>query len=111
MACPFIGPFPSGRIWSTLRVPQTGQAVRRRVRGFAKGGIGVTGNGGVKGGGRTRINVLVVRNETPLFTAVLAQALDSEAALRLLSRPLSVDAALEFCSGHHPGVVLLEATR
>ena len=59
---------------------------------------------------RTRINVLVVRNDTTLFTDVLARALASEPSVHLLTRPLTVDEALEFCIRHHPDVVLLEAT-
>lgn len=68
--------------------------------------MGVKGNGN----GRTRINVLVVRNETTLFTDVLAKALASEPSVHLLSHPLTVDKALEFCIHHHPDVVLVEAT-
>jgi DNA-binding NarL/FixJ family response regulator len=62
------------------------------------------------GNDRTRINVLVVRNDTTLFTDVLAKALASEPSVHLLSQPLTVDEALEFCIHHHPHVVLVEAT-
>jgi DNA-binding NarL/FixJ family response regulator len=41
---------------------------------------------------------------------VLARALASEASIHLLSHPLTVDEALEFCLRHHPDVVLVEAT-
>lgn len=64
----------------------------------------------MKGNGRTRINVLVVRNATTLFADVLAKALASEPSVHLLSRPLTVDEALEYCVGHHPDVVLVDAT-
>jgi len=70
----------------------------------------VKGNGGVRREGRTRVNVLVVRNDTTLFTDVLARALASEPSVQLLSQPLTVDEALEFCISHHPDVVLIEAT-
>jgi DNA-binding NarL/FixJ family response regulator len=60
--------------------------------------------------GPGRIGMLIVRNETTLFTDVLAKALVSERAVRLLSRPITVDEAVEFCAHHHPDVVLVEAT-
>lgn len=59
---------------------------------------------------KTRIGVLVVRNETRLFADVLAEALKRETELRLLSPPLTVEAALGFCLEHHPDVVVIEAT-
>ncbi len=59
---------------------------------------------------KARIGVLVVRNETRLFAEVLAEALKRETELRLLSPPLTVEAALEFCRQHHPDVVVIEAT-
>jgi DNA-binding NarL/FixJ family response regulator len=65
---------------------------------------------GVRRNDRTRINVLVVRNNTTLFTDVLARALASEPSVHLLSQPLTVEEALEFCVRHHPDVVLVEAT-
>jgi two-component system response regulator DesR len=70
----------------------------------------VKGNGGVRRHDRTRTNVLVVRNATTLFTDVLARALASEPSIYLLSHPLTVDEALEFCIRNHPDVVLIEAT-
>jgi DNA-binding NarL/FixJ family response regulator len=87
--------------------PKRVKAVRRRVRGSSEGrAMGLRGNG--KDG--TRIDVLVVRNDTTLFTDVLAKALASEPSVHLLSPPLTVDEALEFCIRHHPDVVLVEAT-
>lgn len=65
---------------------------------------------GARSSDQTRIDVLVVRNQTTLFTDVLARALASEPSVHLLSHPLSVDEALEFCVRHHPDVVLVEAT-
>jgi two-component system response regulator DesR len=67
---------------------------------------------GVRGNGKDRspINVVVVRNDTRLFTDVLAKALASEPSVRLLSQPLAVDEALDFCIRHHPDVVLVDAT-
>jgi DNA-binding NarL/FixJ family response regulator len=66
----------------------------------------------VRGGtnGKARIGVLVVRNQTRLFADVLAEALKRETELRLLSPPLTFEAALEFCRQHHPDVVVIEAT-
>ena len=63
----------------------------------------------MKGGG-ARTNILVIRHETTLFTDVLARALASESSVHLLSQPLTVDEALEFCISRHPDVVLIEAT-
>ena len=65
---------------------------------------------GISSSHRTRINVLVVRTDTTLFTDVLARALASEPSVHLLSPPLTVEEALEFCVRHHPDVVLVEAT-
>jgi DNA-binding NarL/FixJ family response regulator len=60
--------------------------------------------------GKARIGVLLVRHATPLFTDVLAKALGAERTVRLLTRPLLLEEALEFCRRHHPDVVLIEAT-
>jgi DNA-binding NarL/FixJ family response regulator len=60
--------------------------------------------------GKTRIGVLVVRNETRLFADALAEALKRETELRLLSPPLTAEAALEFCRQHRPDVVVIDAT-
>jgi DNA-binding NarL/FixJ family response regulator len=60
--------------------------------------------------GKTRIGVLVVRNGTRLFADALAEAFKGETGLRLLSPPLTVKDALEFCRDHHPDVVVIEAT-
>jgi len=59
---------------------------------------------------RSRINVIVVRNHTTLFADVLARALAAEPSVHLLSQPLAVDEALEFCVRRHPDVILVEAT-
>jgi RNA polymerase sigma factor (sigma-70 family) len=66
----------------------------------------------VRGGtnGKTRIGVLVVRNEARLFADALAAALKRETELRLLSPPLTAEAALEFCRQHRPDVVVIDAT-
>jgi DNA-binding NarL/FixJ family response regulator len=58
----------------------------------------------------TQIGLLIVRNATPLFTDVLSKALAPEPSVRLVSRPLTVDEALEFCLRHHPDVILIEVT-
>jgi DNA-binding NarL/FixJ family response regulator len=60
--------------------------------------------------GKSRIGVLVVRNESRLFADVLAEALKGESTVRLMSAPVTADAAPEFCREHHPDVVLIEAT-
>ena len=59
---------------------------------------------------QTTIGVLLVRNETLLFTDALAIAMDSEPSVRLISKPLSLDEALELCKDQRPEVVLLEAS-
>jgi DNA-binding NarL/FixJ family response regulator len=60
--------------------------------------------------GQAAIGVLLVRNETLLFTDALAKAMDSEPSVRLISKPLSLDEALELCREQRPEVVLLEAS-
>jgi RNA polymerase sigma factor (sigma-70 family) len=60
--------------------------------------------------GRSHIGVLLVRNDTLLFADVLARALKADLALRLLSPPLTPEAAPAFCRGHRPDVVLIEVT-
>ena len=60
--------------------------------------------------GKSRVGVLVVRSETRLFADALAEAVKREAELRLLSPPLTAEAALEFCRHHHPDVIVIEAT-
>lgn len=60
--------------------------------------------------GQDAIGVLLVRNETVLFTDALAVAMDSEPSVRLLSRPLSLEEALELCKEQRPEVVILEAS-
>jgi DNA-binding NarL/FixJ family response regulator len=62
------------------------------------------------GGGQLGIGVLLVRDETPLFMDAMAKALALERSIRLLSRPLTIDAARIFCLRSHPDVVLVEAT-
>jgi len=59
---------------------------------------------------QTTIGVLMVRTETVLFTDALAKAMDSEPSVRLISKPLSLDEALELCKEQRPEVVLLEAS-
>lgn len=58
----------------------------------------------------SRIDVLVVRNGTRLFSEMLADALKEKASVRLLARPLTLEAAVAFCREHRPDVVLIEAT-
>jgi DNA-binding NarL/FixJ family response regulator len=64
----------------------------------------------MSGKAQRRIGVLLVRNETRLFMDVLARALASESRVVLVSQPLGVNEALEFCRRHHPDVILLEVT-
>jgi DNA-binding NarL/FixJ family response regulator len=59
---------------------------------------------------RIRVGVLVVRNDTLLFTDALAKAMDAEPSVRLISHPLTLDEALELCKQQRPEVVLLEAS-
>jgi DNA-binding NarL/FixJ family response regulator len=61
--------------------------------------------------GKSRVGILIVRNETPLFTDLLEKALRGEPSIRLLSGPLRLDAVLEFCRHTQPDVVLIEATQ
>ena len=56
------------------------------------------------------VGVIVVRNDTPLFSEILCEALKAEADIRLLSHPLRLDEAIEFCRGKRPDVILVEAT-
>lgn len=56
------------------------------------------------------VGVIVVRNDTPLFSEILCEALKAEADIRLLSHPLRLDEAIEFCGGKRPDVILVEAT-
>jgi DNA-binding NarL/FixJ family response regulator len=60
--------------------------------------------------GKSRIEIVIVRNETPLFTDILEKALRGEHSVRLLSGPLGREAVLEFCRHDQPDVVLIEAT-
>lgn len=61
--------------------------------------------------GKSRVGILIVRNDTPLFTDILAKALRGEPSVRLLSGPLALEAVLEFCRHSQPDVVLIEATQ
>jgi DNA-binding NarL/FixJ family response regulator len=56
------------------------------------------------------VGVIVVRNDTPLFSEILCEALKAEADFRLLSQPLLLDEAIDFCAGKRPDVILVEAT-
>jgi DNA-binding NarL/FixJ family response regulator len=56
------------------------------------------------------VGVIVVRNDTPLFSEILCEALKAEADIRLLSNPLRLDEAIDFCGGKRPNVILVEAT-
>lgn len=65
------------------------------------------------GGGHNRstaVSVLVVRNETPLFGDVLAQALKADRGLRLLAPPVGPRAAAGACRRYRPDVAVVEAT-
>jgi DNA-binding NarL/FixJ family response regulator len=59
---------------------------------------------------QTTVGVLVIRSETLLFSDALARAIDSEPSVHLLSRPVTLREALEFCREQRPEVVLLEAS-
>jgi DNA-binding NarL/FixJ family response regulator len=56
------------------------------------------------------VGVIVVRNDTPLFSGILCEALKAEADIRLLSQPLRLDEAIDLCGGKRPDVILVEAT-
>ena len=56
------------------------------------------------------VGVIVVRNDTPLFSEILCEVLKAEADIRLLSHPLRLDEAIDFCGGRRPDVILVEAT-
>jgi DNA-binding NarL/FixJ family response regulator len=56
------------------------------------------------------VGVFVVRNDTPLFSEILCEVLKAEADIRLLSHPLRLDEAIDFCGGRRPDVILVEAT-
>jgi DNA-binding NarL/FixJ family response regulator len=56
------------------------------------------------------VGVVVVRSDTPLFSEILCEALKAEPDVRLLSHPLRLDEAIDFCGGKRPDVILVEAT-
>jgi DNA-binding NarL/FixJ family response regulator len=56
------------------------------------------------------IALIVVRDDTLLFSEVLCEALKREAGVRLLSRPLLLGEAIDFCGAKQPDVILVEAT-
>ena len=60
--------------------------------------------------GEGRVGVLLVRNGTRLFTEVLAEALKADPHLRLLTSPVTPEAAPAFCRKRRPDVVLIDAT-
>ncbi|HEX5937149.1 MAG TPA: response regulator transcription factor [Actinomycetota bacterium] len=57
------------------------------------------------------VSVLVVRNGTPLFSDVLAQALQADRRLRLLAPPVQPPAAPRACRRYRPNVVVVDATK
>jgi DNA-binding NarL/FixJ family response regulator len=61
--------------------------------------------------GAPTVGVLVVRNETLLFSDVLAQALKADRRVRLLAPPVEPQAALRACRRYRPDVVVVEATQ
>ena len=61
--------------------------------------------------GPAAVRVVVVRNETPLFSDVLAQALKADRRLRLLASPVEPQAAPRACRRYRPDVVVVEATQ
>ena len=54
------------------------------------------------------VGVIVVRNDTPLFSEILCEVLKAEADIRLLSHPLRLDEAIDFCGGRRPDVILVD---
>jgi len=64
-----------------------------------------------RGARNDAVGVVVVRNDTPLFSEVLCEALKSEGGVRLLSGPLQLDEAIDFCGTKRPDVILVEATQ
>lgn len=61
--------------------------------------------------GPAAVRVVVVRNETPLFSDVLAQALKADHRLHLLAPPVQPQAAPRACRRYRPDVVVVEATQ
>jgi DNA-binding NarL/FixJ family response regulator len=61
--------------------------------------------------GAAAVGVLVVRNETPLFSDVLAQALSADRGMHLLAPPVEAKAAPRACRRFRPDVVVVEATQ
>jgi NarL family two-component system response regulator LiaR len=59
---------------------------------------------------QTAVGVLVIRNETLLFSDALARAIEVEPSVHLLSEPVPLREGLELCRQEHPQVVLLEAS-
>ncbi|HET8768325.1 MAG TPA: response regulator transcription factor [Pedococcus sp.] len=65
---------------------------------------------GSSNGRNGAIGVIIVRNETRLFSEVLSEALKAEAGVRLMSRPLGRQEAIDFCGSKRPDVILVEGT-
>ena len=66
------------------------------------------------GGGHTgsaAVGVLIVREATPLFGDVLAQALKADRGLRLVAPPVERRAAPRACRRYLPDVAVVEATQ
>ena len=61
--------------------------------------------------GAAAVGVLVVRKELPLFSDVLAEALNADRRLRLLAPPVEPKAAPRACRRYRPAVVIVEATQ
>jgi RNA polymerase sigma factor (sigma-70 family) len=57
------------------------------------------------------VGVIIVRNETPLFSDVLAKALSADPAVRLLTAPVAPRTAPGICRRYRPDVVVVEATQ